>query len=159
MADATDNVIRSLLPLIEALEYLGIKYYIGGSLASSAYGISRPTQDADVVADIHMEHVVLLTHSLQNEYYIDADMIRDAIRHKSSFNIIYQDLMFKADIFIPKSRNYAQQELARTQISTIPGSERAFISPPPKTSSSTNSNGTEWAAKSRLVSGMTFLAS
>lgn len=126
MADTTDSVIRSLLPLIQALEYLGIKYYIGGSLASSAYGISRPTQDADVVADIHTEHIYLLTRSLETEYYIDADMIRDAIRHRSSFNIIYQDLMFKVDIFIPKSRSYAQQELARTQISTIPGSERGF---------------------------------
>jgi len=39
--------------------------------------------------------------------------------------------MFKVDIFIPKSRNYAQQELARTQISTIPGSERGiYLSSP-----------------------------
>jgi len=80
MDDTTDSVIRSLLPLVKALEYLGIKYYIGGSLASSAYGISRPTQDADVVADIHTEHIYLLTRSLEAEYYIDADMIRDAIR-------------------------------------------------------------------------------
>ncbi len=126
MSDADDNVIRALLPLVEALEHLGIKYYVGGSLASSAYGIARPTQDADVVADIRGEHVYLLTKQLGTEYYIDADMIRDAIRHKSSFNIIYQDLMFKVDIFIPKSRRYAQQELLRTRIITIPGSNRSF---------------------------------
>lgn len=131
MSDADDSVIRSLLPVVEALERLGIKYYIGGSLASSVYGIARPTQDADVVADIQSEHVYLLTRQLEAEYYIDADMIRDAIRHKSSFNVIYQDLMFKVDVFIPKSRRYAQQELLRTRISTIPGSNRGlYISSP-----------------------------
>jgi len=131
MSIDANNVIRALLPLIETLEQLGIAYYIGGSVASSAYGVSRPTQDADVVADIRPEHVYMLTKRLEAEYYIDADMIRDAIRHRSSFNIIYQDLMFKVDIFIPKSRRYAQQELLRTRVGTIEGSDRGlYLSSP-----------------------------
>lgn len=131
MSDEDNSVVRALLPLTEVLEQLGIQYYIGGSLASSVHGISRPTQDADIVADIRAEHVYPLTRSLKGEYYIDADMIRDAIRYKSSFNIIYQDLMFKVDVFIPKSRPYAQQELRRTRTGTIPGSDRRlYLSSP-----------------------------
>lgn len=37
---------------IQALEELGIAYMIGGSLASSAYGEPRLTNDIDIVADL-----------------------------------------------------------------------------------------------------------
>src|SRR5690348_12068298 len=106
MDDTINNVIQALVPLIEFLEQFEIDYYIGGSVASSAYGISRPTQDADVIADIRNHHVALLVKLLEADYYIDAGMIRDAIRHRSSFNIIYLDTMFKIDIFIPKSNPF-----------------------------------------------------
>ena len=32
--------------------------------------------------------------------YIDAGMIRDAIRRRASFNVVHLATMFKADIFI-----------------------------------------------------------
>lgn len=121
-----DLVSRALIPLVEVLEELGIAYYIGGSVASSAYGISRPTQDADVVADVQFKHVSTLVMRLKASYYVDADMIRDAIRHRSSFNVIYLDSVFKIDIFIPKMRPFAQQERLRAQPGLIEGSPRAF---------------------------------
>ena len=46
-----------MIPLIDAFEELGIIYYIGGSVASSAYGLPRTTIDADIIADLRMEHV------------------------------------------------------------------------------------------------------
>jgi hypothetical protein len=39
------------------LEFLGVKYVVGGSLASSLQGIPRATQDADIVAAMAPEHV------------------------------------------------------------------------------------------------------
>jgi hypothetical protein len=122
----TNDVIAVLLPLIEALEDFAIDYYLGGSVVSSAYGVSRPTQDVDVVADIHLKHVNSLVRRLQAEYYIDADMIRDAIRHRSSFNIIYLDSMFKIDVFLPKTRQYAQQERLRARKEVIAEGVRPF---------------------------------
>ena len=41
------DVVRKV---ISVLEDLGIAYLIGGSFASSFYGISRSTNDADLVA-------------------------------------------------------------------------------------------------------------
>jgi len=38
--------------IAETFEALGIKYLVGGSLASSLHGIPRATQDVDIVADI-----------------------------------------------------------------------------------------------------------
>ncbi len=120
------DVIEALMPLVEALEDSGIAYYLGGSVASSAYGVSRPTQDIDVIADIRIEHVLPLVRRLKSEYYVDADMIRDAIRRKSSFNIIYLDLMFKVDIFLPKPRQFTQQELLHIRKEVIAEGTRPF---------------------------------
>ncbi len=54
-------------------------------------------------------------------------MIRDAIRHNSSFNIIYLDSMFKLDIFLPKHRQYAQQERLRARKEVIAEGVRPFF--------------------------------
>jgi hypothetical protein len=43
------NVVNKLVRVLNQLE---IKYLIGGSLASSLYGVPRATQDVDVVAAI-----------------------------------------------------------------------------------------------------------
>ena len=46
------DALLALTPLVEALEKLGVQYYLGGSVASSAYGIARSTLDVDLVADL-----------------------------------------------------------------------------------------------------------
>ena len=50
--------------LVLALEKLGIPYVIGGSFASSIYGVPRATQDVDVVADVRAEQVDSLVRTL-----------------------------------------------------------------------------------------------
>ncbi len=69
---------------------------------------------------------MLLVKLLESTYYIDAQMIRDAIRNRSSFNLIYLDAMFKIDVFIPKSRPYAQQELRKTRLISLEEGTRPF---------------------------------
>jgi len=46
------DIIAALDMVVGCFEELGIAYYIGGSVASSAYGIARATMDVDLVADI-----------------------------------------------------------------------------------------------------------
>ena len=46
------DIIAAVRPVVKAFEEFGIQYYIGGSVASSAYGVARATLDVDVVADI-----------------------------------------------------------------------------------------------------------
>jgi hypothetical protein len=127
MANNIDNVIyNALLPVIDAFEQLEIPYYLSGSIASSMYGVSRPTQNVDVVADIQIKHVISLVKRLEAEYYIDADMIQDAIHHQSSFNLIYLASMFKVDVFLPKPRPFTQQERLRARKEVIEEGTRSF---------------------------------
>lgn len=119
--------------LARAFDALEIRYLIGGSLASSVYGIPRATQDVDLVADLKLPHVAAITSALAGEFYVDADMIREAIERQASFNVIHLATMFKADVFILKGDPWSREEMtrARTEELDVPGGKLAvrFASP------------------------------
>jgi hypothetical protein len=46
------DILLAIKPVINAFGQLSIPYYIGGSVASSVYGIARATMDIDVIARI-----------------------------------------------------------------------------------------------------------
>jgi hypothetical protein len=110
---------RVTLLVTQTLENLGIFYAIGGSLASSLHGIMRSTLDVDIVADMRLEHIQPLIAALSKEFYADDEMMRDAIEHKSSFNLIHYETAFKVDIFIRKARAFDQMQLERRRSSVI----------------------------------------
>lgn len=68
------NIFEALDAVVQAFEDLDVRYQIGGSVASSAYGIARATLDADLVADlgadqihpfIDLIHILLFVKSIQ----------------------------------------------------------------------------------------------
>lgn len=105
--------------VIKALEECGIRYFIGGSLGSSIYGIPRATLDADLISDLEHNKVQQLVDKLKDEFYIDADVIFEAIQHRSCFNLIHLPTMFKVDIFILKDDLYATEEFSRCRPETV----------------------------------------
>lgn len=107
--------IEVTLRVTAVLEKLGIPYVIGGSLASTLHGMIRTTQDSDIITEMRSEHIQLFVSSLQNEFYVDEEMIADAIQRNSSFNLLHRDTMFKVDVFIPSQRPFQQSQLARAQ--------------------------------------------
>ena len=112
----------------EVLERLGIPYLVGGSLASSLHGTPRATQDADLVIDLKPHQVMEFVKGLGPRFHVDADMIREAIRDRSSFNVIHLATMFKVDLFMLKDDPLSQTEMARReryQISEDP--QQAFF--------------------------------
>ena len=125
------DIIDSIRPVIKAFERLGILYYIGGSIASSAYGVARSTMDVDMVSELKEEHAYPLAEMLKSEYYIDEDMILDAVKRRSSFNIIHLDTMFKIDIFLKKNSLYDEEAFKRKRKEPLDeesGDDEFFIS-------------------------------
>ncbi|MDQ1355568.1 MAG: hypothetical protein QG657_5878 [Acidobacteriota bacterium] len=113
--------------IAQELDRLGISYFVGGSLASSLHGVPRATQDVDIVVDIETRHIVELVKAFEAEFYIDADMIRDAIQHRSSFNIIHLGTMFKADIFVLNPDEASQEEMKRRKQYQVSDSPRQVL--------------------------------
>ena len=111
--------IEVTLKVTDVFEQLGIPYLIAGSLASTLYGMVRSTQDSDIVVEMRPEHLQAFVWALQDEFYLDEEMIADAIQRNSSFNIIHRETMFKVDIFIPRPRPFLQAQLDRAQRQTF----------------------------------------
>ncbi len=113
------DIIVALDMVIDCFEKLSIAYYIGGSVASSAYGIARATMDVDLVADIEIPQVNRLVKTLKTDYFIDAEMIKDAIHRGASFNLIHLETMIKIDVFIVEDQPYDSEALARRRPDTL----------------------------------------
>jgi hypothetical protein len=120
------------LQVVEALERLGVRYLIGGSLASALYGVARSTADADLLADLRPEHIDHLAQALQGDFYIDPEAVREAARRRSSFNVIHLSTMFKVDIFVARRRPFDRVQLRRRRkqiVATEPERSAYFASP------------------------------
>ncbi|NOY76642.1 MAG: hypothetical protein GXO76_02100 [Calditrichaeota bacterium] len=115
----TPDILLALGPVIKIFDELSISYYIGGSIASSLYGIARATLDIDIVADIKLRHISPLKKHLENDFYFDEDMVRDAIIKKSTFNMIHLETGTKLDIFILKYEPYQYNAIQRRRKDTI----------------------------------------
>jgi hypothetical protein len=107
------EAIEVTLLVTGTLEALGVDYVVGGSVASSVHGLPRSTADSDIVAALREEHVNGLVSSLEAAFYVDADMIRDAIRRRFEFNVLHLATMFKVDVFVPALDTVTRRELSR----------------------------------------------
>jgi hypothetical protein len=113
------NIFEALEPVIQVFDALGIRYQIGGSVASSAYGIARATLDVDLVANLNESQIRPFVDRLHDRYYVDEDRVRDAVERRSSFNIIHLESMLKVDVFILKSHPYDQAAFSRARLEKL----------------------------------------
>ena len=120
------DLLAAIGPVVKAFEKLGVLYYIGGSIASSAYGAARATLDVDIASELKPQHVRLLVKMLESSYYIDEDAIIEAIGRHSSFNLIHLETMIKVDVFIVGDEPYFQAALRRRRKDTLDQDQQAF---------------------------------
>jgi hypothetical protein len=109
------NELDVAILVARALESLGLRYLIGGSLASSLHGVPRSSHDADLLAEVPLASADAIARLLEPQFYVDASMIRDAIRHRISFNVIHYDSGFKVDVFVLTADALPQEEMRRRQ--------------------------------------------
>jgi hypothetical protein len=99
--------------VLEVLDLLEIPYMVGGSMASSLYGIPRTTMDVDLIVKLRDDQVDEFTCALKADFYFDTDTIRDALQRGRAFNLIHSESVFKIDIFPLQSDDYSQTQFAR----------------------------------------------
>lgn len=100
--------------IVSAFERLGVPYLVTGSVAAMAYGEPRLTNDVDLVAAVEERHIPgLLASFPHQEFYIDEDMIREAIRTHSQFNIIHPASGLKIDVMIRRDTAFDQSRFSR----------------------------------------------
>ena len=121
------NPILVAAKVTSVLEKMGVPYFIGGSVASTLHGMVRTTQDIDIVAKLGPEKIAGFVSALQDEFYIDEEMLASAISRRSSFNIIHRETMFKVDIFIPTEGRFTESQFSRAQQAELETSPRVQV--------------------------------
>jgi hypothetical protein len=73
------ELFAALWPVVEVLDRLSVRYYVGGSAASSIHGVPRASVDVDVTAELSLPHVPAFVEALSTDYYLDEGRVRDAV--------------------------------------------------------------------------------
>ena len=122
-----DDVAAALRPVAAAFNQLDVRFYVGGSVASSFHGAMRSTMDVDLVADLEDDHVAPFLARLDGAYYYSEAAIRDAIRRKSSFNLIHLATSFKVDVFANRGRAFDLSAFSRAVLGQIGSEGECFV--------------------------------
>ncbi len=99
--------------LADVLDNLGIRYAIGGSIASALYGTIRFTRDADITVQPFSSLADRLYELLEDEFYVSREAMEEALKSHGSFNIIHFGTAFKIDLFIQGPNEFERQLLDR----------------------------------------------
>lgn len=124
------ELVRALHPVLCALEALGVRHYLVGSVASSLLGKPRLTIDADLVAQLRCHHAPLLREKLERDYYADEEMIGEAIERRRSFNLVHYETALKIDVYVPRDDEYAQSALDRAAVLPLALGTEAMVGSP-----------------------------
>lgn len=95
------------------LDTVGVDWVIGGSIASSVHGEPRATQDVDIVVDLQARQVKPFVQALERHYYLEADVVREAVKVSSSFNAVHFASALKVDFFVAGDDPFEAERLAR----------------------------------------------
>lgn len=111
------------------LQAAGIAYMVTGSMAMNFYATPRMTRDIDLVVELWEADVTRVVGLFQGEYYIDRDMVAQAVRNRSMFNMIHNDLVVKVDCVVRKETAYRREEFARRRTMTLDGESVSVVAP------------------------------
>jgi hypothetical protein len=110
--------VTSLLErIVKILDRVEIPYMLSGSLAMSAYTVSRHTRDIDFVVMISIEKVEVFLENFKEGYYAHESSIREEIKRKGMFNIIDFESGYKIDFVVLKTTPYRKLEFGRRILS------------------------------------------
>lgn len=126
-------MMNLVLLFVSPLERAGIRYAVTGSVAGSAYGEPRMTNDVDIVVDIEPNAAAAMEACFPpSDFYCPPEEVIavEARRsHRGHFNVIHHDSGFKADIY-PKGSDALQEwALASARRIDVDGSS-VSIAPP-----------------------------
>jgi hypothetical protein len=111
------------------LDSARIPYMVTGSMAANYYATPRMTRDIDLVVELSEEDVARVVGLFHDEYYIDPDMVRQAVQNQSMFNMIHNAFVVKVDCVVKKNSEYRREEFARRRAITVAGQRMTIVAP------------------------------
>lgn len=114
--------------IINRLESANIPYMLSGSVAANFYTIPRMTRDIDIVVQVQAPDAERIYSLFSGEFYVNKDMIRNAVIERSMFNIIHNEGVVKVDFIVRKDSEYRKLEFERRRSILFEGSKINIVS-------------------------------
>jgi len=122
-----------IVRLLHQLQEAEIPFMVGGSFASSAWGIPRQSLNLDVEVRVDGSHVDRLYELTHTDYLGSISQIHEALEsreHFRSFQILHIEETFKIDFFLAEDDPYTSSAFARAiAFELAPGHAFPFKSP------------------------------
>jgi hypothetical protein len=112
MSDAGD-LLAALAPVAAAFRRLGVRHYVGGSVASTVHGAIRSTMDVDLVCDLRADQIETFVAAFGDEFYVCAPAVRQAVERRSCFNLVHLPTAWKVDVFVSRGRPFDEAAMSR----------------------------------------------
>lgn len=104
------NIIRTIVTRLGKAE---IPYMFTGSIATNFYATPRMTRDIDVIVELQKTDVDRICNLFEKDFYVDKDMILNAVKENGMFNMIHYRYVFKVDFIVRKDDKYRLEEFKR----------------------------------------------
>lgn len=106
--------------LIEILESESIDYLVAGSLSSSAYGIPRSTQDADLVLSVDAAGIDRVADRLGPDFELDPQISFESVTGTLRYIVSVPSVPFKIELFLLSEDEHDQERFRRRKRFTTP---------------------------------------
>lgn len=121
--------LEVLKQVAQRLESVGVAYMITGSIAGNFYTVPRMTRDIDIVVELFEDDIGRLIPLFENDYYLDPETVREAVKRKGMFNLIHDEYIIKIDFIVRKDTSYRRREFSRRKKVEIDGEPLFVVAP------------------------------
>ncbi len=111
------------------LERAGIAYMVTGSTAANFYTVPRMTRDIDIVVELFERDIDRFIPLFENDYYLEPETIRSAVKDKGMFNLIHDEYVIKIDFVVRKATPYRRREFSRRKKVAVDDQVLYLVSP------------------------------
>ncbi len=127
MSTLANDALDVALLVANAIEGVGGKYFVGGSIASSLQGDPRATNDIDFVVELPLGKLEEFRQILGSDFEVDLDMLREALRSVGTANAFYLPLVTKIDFFGRGYEGYDAVEFSRRRAMVVNSSGQSLV--------------------------------
>jgi hypothetical protein len=127
------DVEATFRDLVYCLDLVQLPYLVGGSLASSAFGQPRQTNDIDIVLDLPGSKIDHAVEVFTPTFMISESEIQEAVRSRDpfpSFQLLHLQRFLKVDVFVKPGTPFHDSAFSRRRKIRFIGDVEAYFSAP-----------------------------
>jgi hypothetical protein len=110
-----NDPVAVALCVAQVFDACGLRYLVGGSLASSLSGEPRSTLDVDIVVALTPPDVDRVAEALRAEFDVDELAVARAAREQSSVNVFHRASAITVDLFVMGGSPHDEESMHRRQ--------------------------------------------